>query len=114
MEVKVVDDNAKRYVKLAARLGLDPVKLRAATSGSYASSEVELGTYLQDPSVWSKLELPPSGARRGEKPVLGQRAEILTSREGRKDQWAARGGQEKEPRTCTCRAGCRRTVPPYA
>ena len=69
MEVKVVDDNSKRYIKLAARLGLDPVKLRAANE----SSEFELGIYLRDPAVWSKLERRHSGGRRGEKPALGRR-----------------------------------------
>ncbi|KRE91816.1 hypothetical protein ASG86_01250 [Arthrobacter sp. Soil764] len=69
MEVKVVDDNARRYNELAARLGLDPVKLRAASK----SSEFELGLYLRDPAVWSKLERRHSGGRRGEKPALGQR-----------------------------------------
>lgn len=68
-----MDDNAKRYIELASRLGLDPVKLRAATSGRYESSEFELGIYLRDPSVWSKLDRRHGGGRRGEKPALGQR-----------------------------------------
>ncbi|UUL75467.1 GAF domain-containing protein [Pseudarthrobacter sp. Fe7] len=73
LEVKVMDENAKRHIKLASRLGLDPGKLRAASSGRGESSEFELGIYLRDPSVWAKPKRRHGGDRKGEKPALGRR-----------------------------------------
>lgn len=67
-----MDDNAKRYIELAARLGLDPVKLRAASSGHYESLAFELGIYLRDPAAWSELDGRHVDDRRGEKHALGQ------------------------------------------
>lgn len=71
-----MDDNAERYIKLAAWLGLDPVKVLAANSGRYESAEFELGMYLRDPAVWSKMERRHSAGMRGEKTALGQRQKI--------------------------------------